>query len=180
MKKTLFVLSLLYIVCANSIAGDILVLTNGLAFEGKVVRVKKCEIVFKAHGYKYIIPGADINSIQFANPQDQVYLNFIEGPQGDACIRGAADAQALHGKKAGHFFLGFLFGPFAMIGTALSSASPVRGRDTMLLSQNKELFSNPEYLSCYRKKAKGQLIGMEAAGFGAWLLLYLISNASGN
>jgi hypothetical protein len=41
------------------------------------------------------------------------------------------------------------------------------------MSRNKEQFSDPEYLSCYTKKAKGQLIGIEALGWGAWILFIL-------
>jgi hypothetical protein len=32
-------------------------------------------------------------------------------------------------------------------------------------SKNKDQFDDPEYLSCYKKKAKGQLTGMEALGW---------------
>ena len=41
-------------------------------------------------------------------------------------------------------------------------------------SKNKEDFDDPEYLSCYKKKAKGQLLGMEGIGWGAWILLVLL------
>jgi len=84
------------------------------------------------------------------------------------------DAENFHGKKGGHFVLGVLFGPFAMIGTALANPKPKKGKDTYMFSENKELFDDPMYLSCYRKKAKGQLIGMEALGWGSWLLLLLV------
>jgi hypothetical protein len=158
-------------------ASDVLTLNNKMSFEGKVLRIKKCEVVFRTNGYKYVIPGSEIQSIEFGDTQDHVYLNYLERRNGENCIKGQMDAQMFHGKKGGHFVLGFLFGPFAMIGTAISSPTPVRGRDTMILSQNSDLFTDPEYISCYKKKAKGQLIGMEAAGWGAWILLYILMNS---
>ena len=81
-----------------------------------------------------------------------------------------------YSKKVGHFFLGVLFGPFAMIGTALANPTPEKGKLTYMLSKNKDQFSDPQYLSCYKKKAKGQLIGMEASGWGAWIVLVLVSS----
>jgi len=61
-----------------------------------------------------------------------------------------------------------------MIGTAVSDPTPEKGKQTYMMSDNKEQFSDPQYLSCYKKKAKGQLIGMEGAGWGTFLLLLLI------
>jgi hypothetical protein len=45
-----------------------------------------------------------------------------------------------------------------------------------MLSKNKDKFNDPEYLSCYKHKAKGQLIRMEALGWGAWLLFVVIAS----
>jgi hypothetical protein len=60
-----------------------------------------------------------------------------------------------------------------MIGTALSNPTPYRGINTLMMSKNKEQFSDPEYLTCYKKKAKGNLVLMELAGWGTWILLVL-------
>ena len=43
-----------------------------------------------------------------------------------------------------------------------------------MMSNNKDQFNDLEYLSCYKKKAKGQLIGAEALGWGAWILSVLV------
>lgn len=143
-----------------------------MVFSGKVKSVKNCAITFKAEGVKYIIPASDIFSIEFENKEDKVYINYVKSSQEDVekCLKGRLDAENFHGKKGGHFVLGVLFGPFAMIGTALSSTSPDRGKQTYMLSENKELFSDLEYLSCYKKKAKGQLILMEGLGWATWIL----------
>jgi hypothetical protein len=157
-------------------AGDILTLTNAMVFEGKVKKIKGCEVVFEVEGDKYIIPVRDIFSLQFEDTEDKVYTDYLEVAQDDfsVCLNGQMDAQLYHGKEVGHFALGFLFGPFAMIGTALASPTPFNGRKTLALSQNKEQFTDTFYLSCYRKQAKRQLITSEALGWGAWILVALI------
>lgn len=157
-------------------AGDILTLNNEMVFEGKVTKIKDCAVVFKADGHKYIIPASEIFSLQFENTEDKVYTDYMQMADGDPnkCLNGRLDAENYHGKKGGHFVLGVLFGPFAMIGTALANPTPEKGKQTYMMSKNKEQFSDPEYLSCYRKKAQEQLIGMEALGWGAWILLLLL------
>ena len=160
----------------TSFAGDILKLNNEKVFEGKVTSIKKCVVHFKANGNKYVIPATDIFSIEFANHDDKVYKDYISSSLNDPnnCLNGRLDAESYHGKKAGHFVLGLLFGPFAMIGTALSNPTPERGKQTYMMSKNKEQFSDLEYLSCYKKKAKGQLIAMEGIGWLTWILILLV------
>lgn len=175
MKKiVLTFVMILFII--ESFAGDILTLNNEMVFDGKVTKIKDCAVVFKANGKKYIIPASEIFSIQFENTEDKVYTEYLKLLEKDPelCLKGRLDAENYHGKKGGHFVLGLLFGPFAMVGTLLSNPTPERGKDTYMMSKNKDNFSDPEYLSCYRKKAKGQLIGMEALGWGTWILLLLI------
>jgi hypothetical protein len=159
-----------------SFAGDILTLNNEMVFEGKIVQIKGCEVVFKADENKFFVPASDIFSLHFENPEGKVYTKYIKiiEQQEDTCLNGRLDAENYHGKKGGHFILGVLFGPFAMIGTALANPTPEKGKQTYMKSENKDQFSDPEYLSCYKKKAKGQLIGAEALGWGAWILLVLV------
>ncbi len=175
MKKiTLTFTAILFVIA--SYAGDILTLNNEMIFEGKVTKIKDCTVVFKADGKKFIVPSSEIFSLQFENTADKVYTEYMKMADGDPnkCLNGRLDAENFHGKNGGHFALGILFGPFAMIGTALSNPTPDRGKQTYMMSKNKDQFSDPEYLSCYKKKAKGQLIGMEALGWGSWILLLLI------
>ena len=82
--------------------------------------------------------------------------------------------------KGEHFFLGLAFGPLAVIGTAiLAKPSPhnVDYKNKVGISQNKDQFSDPEYLMCYKKEAKKRLIGRECAGWavgwGGMGLFYL-------
>ena len=41
------------------------------------------------------------------------------------------------------------------------------------MSKNKDEFDDLEYISCYKKRAKGQLIGMKAVGWGGAILLFI-------
>jgi len=175
MKKGILT-TLLVIVAQISFASDVLTLNNQKVFEGKVKKIKDCNVIFKADGKKYRIPATDIFSIQFENLKDPVYLKYIELTQLDTskCMKGRFDAKYLHGKKGGHFLLGFLFGPFAVIGTMFADPTPYKSTHTLALSKNKELFTDPEYLSCYKSKAQGQLMGMEIAGWGAAVVLILL------
>lgn len=157
-------------------AEDILILNNTKQFEGKVSRIKNCMVTFKVEGEKYYIPASDVYSIEFGNKQDKVYTNYLKQLVVDPgkCVSGRLDAVNYHGKKSSHIALGFLFGPFAMLGTALSNPTPQRGKLTTRMSENSEMFSDPDYLECYKQKVKGRLIGAEAIGLGIAALMILM------
>ena len=154
---------------------DIITLNNNMSFQGKVTKIKNCEVSFKVDGEKYSIPSSEIFSIEFANINNKTYTNYLKISENepDNCLNGTLDAEFYHRKKGGHFVLGVLFGPFAMIGTALANPTPDRGRNTYSMSNNKDLFTDPQYISCYKKKAKTQLITAEALGWAAWILIIL-------
>lgn len=175
MKKIILTITATLFVIA-AFAGDILTLNNKMVFEGKVNKIKDCNIVFKANGHKYIIPASEIFSLQFENKEDKIYTDYISMSAEDQnqCLNGTLDAENYHGKKGGHFALGMLFGPFAMIGTAISDPTPERGKQTYMMSKNKDQFNDLQYLSCYKKKAKGELIVMESLGWATWILFILI------
>lgn len=175
MKKIILTL-LIVLYSAGSFAKDILTLNNQMVFEGKVQRIKDCAIIFKAEGKKYIVPASDIYSIEFQDVNDRIYRKYLELDVNDPnkCLNGKFDAENYHGKHVAHAALGFLFGPFAMIGTAIATPTPEKGRHTLVKSQNKDQFNDAEYLSCYKRKAKGQNILYEGIGWGAWLLLLLL------
>jgi hypothetical protein len=178
MKK----LTLLFTIILTSVlsfAGDILTLNNGMVFEGKIIKIKDCDVTFKADGQKYVIPASDIFSLQFEDVNNRIYTQYLELSKDsqNKCLNGRLDAENYHGKKGAHFILGMLFGPFAMIGTALTNPTPEKGNDTYLRSNHKDQFNDAEYLSCYKKQAKKQMLGMDALGWGAWVL-FIITIAS--
>lgn len=169
--KSIFLTLIIAFISFSSFASDILTLTNELVYEGKVTKIKDCEIVFKINHEKYLIPASEIYSIEFENHEDKVYTNYMRMATNEPnkCFTAKLDAENFHGKKGGHFILGLLFGPFAIIGTALANPTPYDGRHTLLQSQNKDQFNDLEYLTCYKRKAKGQLIAAEALGWAAWV-----------
>lgn len=154
-------------------AADVITLNNQLVFEGKVKKIDQCMVKFRAGGEVYNIPGEDIFSIEFENPNDKVLVAYQELNDPDKCLRGRNDASLYHGKVGGHIALGALFGPFAVIGAAVASPAPVKGKDTYMMSKNREIFDDPAYLSCYKKSAKGKNVGNTALGWAAWVLLVL-------
>lgn len=171
--KTL-ILSLSLLLTTFIANADVLTLMNGQAFQGEVRKIKNCEIVFVASGDKYYIPADSIFSIQFEDVNNKVYQDYLalaNDPQ--ACLKGTTDAQQFHGKAGAHVLLGFLFGPFAMIGAALASPNPYNGRMTPFASQNKDLFNDPVYLKCYKKKAKGRNVGYATLGWGIWIMIVI-------
>ena len=175
MKKTCILL-MLVLVGYTSTAKDILILKNQQKFEVKIKKIKDCAVVFKIGRDKYTIPADEIHAIEFENTQDKVYTDYLQrlSTTENLCLKARHDATNFHGKKVGHFFLGVLFGPFAIIGTALVNPTPYSSSNTLLLSSNKDYFSSPEYLICYRKRAKGSLITMEALGYFSYYMVYLM------
>lgn len=173
--RNLFPLLLSFVLPIYAGASDVITLNNQMRFEGKVRKIERCEVKFKASdGNIYFIPASDIYSVEFENPADKALLDYLAtGSDADNCLKGQLDAEMFHGKKGAHILYGALFGPFAMILTAASTPKPENDK-TLMVSENKGLFSDPGYLSCYRKKAKAQNIGMEALGWGAWILILLI------
>jgi hypothetical protein len=155
-------------------ASDVLTLTNGMKFEGKVTRIKECSIVFKTEIGSFIIPGRDIENVQFENLSSRRIARYQSHFNPDNCLAGKMDASIYHGKKGGHFFLGFLFGPFAVLGTLLANPTPDKGNATYRMSDNRELFHDPYYLRCYKRKARGGLVAMELAGWASWLVVFAL------
>lgn len=170
MKKILL-FSLLSLVAVISRA-DILTLLNGHSFEGRVLKIKDCSVVFKCEGHKYYVVADSIFSVEFEDVHDPIYTDYLALASSDACLKGMADAQQFHGKGFTHVVLGFLFGPFAVVGAALASPNPYNGKRTVLMSPNRDTFSDPIYLKCYKKKAKGRNVGHAALGWGVWLFVY--------
>ncbi|MZP66972.1 MAG: hypothetical protein GT597_12555 [Bacteroidales bacterium] len=177
MKTKAFVLFNLILISLPIFASDIVVLNDQKMFEGKIIKIKSCEVTFKAYnGPKVDIPVTEIFYIQFEDPNNKILTSYlaIQESDPDKCMKGQADADLYHGKGFSHVGLGVLFGPFAIIGAAVASPSPQSGSSTYMLSKNRELFSDPIYLMCYEKKAKNRNIVNAALGWASWILLVLL------
>ena len=175
MKKMIIILFVVFSVAVS--AEDVLGLKNQMAFKGCIVGIEDSTIIFNAENEDYYVPFSDISFLLVEDSTKEIYSALqnldVSDSNVNICQLAQVDASMYHGKKFGHFCLGLLFGPFSMIGTALSNPTPFRGSETALLSKNSQYFSDPVYLTCYKKKVKGQLIGTEAIGWAAWLLLLL-------
>ena len=171
MKKIL--LLTLLIIGIKAQAKDTLVLNNQLTYTVNITKLTATEVEFKANAKHYVIPATQVTMVKFQNPNNPIYVNYVKSINdgGNNCAKGFEDARQFHGKKGGHVILGALFGPFAIIGTALSNPTPEKGVRTYMLSKNNDLFNNYEYISCYRRQAKSSLITMELLGWLTWVLL---------
>lgn len=172
MKRTV-ILSGLLLMTHLLFAADLITLTNQMVFAGKVKKIDQCMVKFRCEGNVFHIPGNEISSIVFEDPEDKALVAYQNLQDPEKCLKGRQDASLYHGKVGGHIALGALFGPFAIAGAAISTPSPVKGKDTYLMSKNREIFDDPAYLTCYRKSAKGKNVGNTALGWGAWILFLL-------
>jgi hypothetical protein len=176
MKKSIFTLAFIVFTIVSSFS-DVLTLNNSLMFEGKILKIENCEVTFEAsNGIKYLIPVVDIFYIEFENPSDIVYTKHLKLSESDPdkCMKAKIDAENYHGKESLHFALGLLFGPFAIIGAALSKPTPQKGQETYSMSKNKDLFEDPVYLNCYTKRARAKNVQNTVIGWGGYLLFILM------
>ncbi|MCB2220211.1 MAG: hypothetical protein KQI35_07455 [Bacteroidetes bacterium] len=148
-----------------------------MQFKGEVLKIKKNKVKFLVEDLEYTIPSSDIFGIYFDKEPNPVYRELMGYANGDEltdpekCMKAQMDVKAFHGKEFGNFALGFFFGIIGVIGCAVSSPGPQNGADTYMLSENKELFNDPAYLACYKKKARSKSVGDAAIGWVASILL---------
>ncbi len=159
---------------------DILTLKGNLKFSGEIIKIKKCIIHFRTSNYIYYIPASDINSIEFEYPNNKARSRYLTVQDSNKCVLGRTDANKYHGKEAGHFALGFLLGPWAILGAAVANPTPEKSVDTINMSENHDLFYDPTYLKCYKKKAIAQNVTFTSIGFGVFLAFYVATIISGN
>lgn len=172
MKKSLLIL---FVVIMNSVsANDILTLKNNMHFKGTVLSVNDSLLFFNVERNVYEIPLQDISIVTIQDTSSTAFSDLKALTKDDPCFAGQVDANRFHGKKGVHFVLGALFGPFAMIGTALCTPTPADGKDTYLMSENQDYFTDSAYLNCYVKAARRQMIKWDAIGWGCWVLLSLL------
>jgi len=152
-----------------------------LYFNGEIIKVKDCFVDFRSSdGQKYRIPGYDIMGYRLEDPMskwEEALLEMIVNPE-ENCMAGRMDAAVFHKRKFGNFVGGILLGPFWVIGAAIWSPDPGSGRDTYIMSDNKDLFSDPYYLDCYKRKARSNNVIAALGGWATWILFALIASAS--
>jgi hypothetical protein len=173
MKRVIFFILACFAIVFSLTAGDILVLKNGMRFQGEIKRFYDCSLLFRTDIGEFIIPAGDIQTVEFEKPSKR-FMKRYSHMSSERCYQGRMDATKYHGKEFGHLLMGFFFGPFALIGTAIARQTPQKGSRTLSKSDNQQLFDDPDYLRCYQRKAKGDLLTMEAIGWAQWLVVGLI------
>ncbi len=148
---------------------DWVLLKSGYAFRGDVIKFKHCELIMKVEGQRLVIPADSIYYLEFQNPLDNVAVNMQKFELNN-CVKGKFDAP-LHGRGFGNGCLGFFFGVFGVIGTALGNAKPIRGMRARL-SKNQDLFNDPEYMKCYRRRQRGRAVGASLTGWALFIIAY--------
>lgn len=57
--------------------GDVLTTKDGKVIEGKITKVKNCEVILITNEYKYVVPAAHLSSIQFEKPKGRAYRQYM-------------------------------------------------------------------------------------------------------
>lgn len=151
-------------------------------FHGEIKKVKKCFVHFKAtDGNTYKIPGDQIYAYRVEDPVSDLndIMASVVMDNTENCSKGMADAQMHHKKALGNYAGGFLLGIFWVIGAAVASPTPMKGKNTMALSENSELFTDPYYLDCYKKKAKTTNVLAAVGGWATWIAVVLLASSGG-
>jgi hypothetical protein len=170
-----FLLVLFSVFSFNALASDIVTLTNGKSFQGTITKVNNCSLNFAMDDNVYTIPASDIVYAEFekiskrrANKITAMLANE------DNCFAGTTDG-AMHGHKGGQFCAGFFGGLIGFVIVAVVDRSPTKSGNIMLISENREIWNDSSYLMCYQKQSKKEAIKAAGTGFGAWVLLVLLS-----
>jgi hypothetical protein len=89
---------------AGIFASDVITLSNQMKFEGKVMKIKNCMLLFRAvDGNKYRIPAQEIYSVQFEDPANAVLTEYLmDAGDPDNCLKATRDVEMYHGKKGAH------------------------------------------------------------------------------
>jgi len=172
MKNLLFLLFCSFAITSS--ATDVLKLSNGMTFEGTVIKVGKCSLSFAINDIAYTIPASDIYSVEFDNIS-KIRAKKISRMinSGDNCFSGTSDG-AMHGHKGGQFCAGFFGGFIGFAIVAIVDRSPSGSSNLMLIGNNRELWNDLSYLTCYEKQSKKEAMKMAGIGCGSGALLYLM------
>lgn len=172
MKKTIIIIMLMALV--PFVNADVLQTKDGKLYHGQLRDVENCSVKFKIKRSNYNIPATDIDFILFDDTTTAIYQKFVDVSQNkDACMKAMYDANYYHGKAFKHWTLGFLFGPLTILGELISNPKPKQGKETAYSSDNRDLFTDPVYLNCYKSQAKSNNLYFAMAGWLTSTLLLL-------
>jgi hypothetical protein len=181
MQKFILFLAYNFFLLSYGYSQDYLIKKNGDSLKVKIVETNLTEVKYKEYknlmGITYGIYKSDVLRIRYQNGRVESFtpeeLAKSMSPE-EKCSCGRSDAAKYHGLKGGAFACGAYCGPFVLLGTAITKQTPKMGMRTSKISEHKNLFQDPYYLKCYNKKAKADLLGMEAQGLAAVILIPIV------
>jgi hypothetical protein len=201
--KNLFLFSVFVLLSQLSFSQDIIYKKDGTEIQAKIIEITTETIKYKNYsqleGPTRNILISDVFMLIYEDGSREVFKsnsetktnvetenpileNEIEETEPELnstekCFRGQNDADMYHGKKGSHVALGVAFGGFAVLGAALAEPTPEKGLSTPMMSENKELFMDQSYRSCYIKEARKNNVSSAAIGWGSWILILLAIGA---
>lgn len=175
MKKIFFLMLLFFSV---NMFADIVTI-DGRQYNVEINRIQRNKVLFTLGNDAYVVPMGKIDMIYLdgANStfaKSAEVLNQIVSKE-NPCLLGTTDAQS-RGKTTVNVIGGMLFGPFALIHKALKDFHPMKDIETVAVSSNRDLVDNPNYIQCYRKKARTKALTETAGGWATWILIALMSS----
>jgi hypothetical protein len=73
-----FTASLIYSISFGGVfGGDVLTTKDGQVIEGKISKIKNCEVVLFTNEYKYIVTASNLSSIQFEAFKGKAYRQYM-------------------------------------------------------------------------------------------------------
>lgn len=201
MRRILIIITIISISIVAANSQDVIYKTDGTEIQSKIIELTVETIKYKSYdqpnGPIRNILLSEVFMIIYENGNREVFKKDIEvikedeniqlGCQNneyfkkedelstmDKCAKGQNDADMFHGKKGSHVVLGILFGGFAVLGAAVTNPTPEKGINTQIMSENKELFNDPSYRSCYIRQARKNNTNGALIGWGSWVLFLLL------
>ena len=123
-------------------------------------------------------------NIDNVRPRKEEALAAMFAAPANACSRGTT-AGNMHGHGFGQFCAG-LFGSLIGVGIVmLVDKTPSKSKNLMMIAQDDDVWTDPEYLMCYNKAEKSKALinsGLGCATFNVWIILGepMWTNHSGN
>lgn len=177
MKKAIFYL-LLSLLPLLSFGKDIVFLKDGTKIKCKIDNIEQDVLYYTKKGkIQGFFKSEEVARIK-VNARNTRIVKLLNSnlPQNDLCEQGTSDAVNFHKRGGGNFALGFFFGVFGVIGTAVGNP---KGPDGAVIP-NQENLKDPTYLKCYKKKAKKKNVSNALGGWASIIALVLIASSVGS
>lgn len=176
MKKLLILAGVL--IGFTSSAKDLIFLQSGEKISATIIDVRQDTLFYVKgkNGTAQFLLSNEVAFIQLDKKNTRVHQilqeNIVVEPPVDEIkmLEGKLDANLHHNRGFGNFCLGFFFGPFGVLGTAIGKP---RSPDYVKIPK-KENLENTDYLKGYEKRARGKNVLHAVGGWAVVVLLSLV------